>query len=270
MKEANRVLAKANDVKYNISKLWAGLRTQVHLGRGSSPPLVLGGFILRELSVFIDESGDYGEYDYHSPYYIISMVFHDQDVAIEDAVRKLNRELSYTNLDGLCIHTGPIIRMEEIYNVMTKKERRTILNKLVAFVRNVDIRYACFSVEKKHIDGAVGIVSELSKQIASFIRGNYSEFLAYDVVKIYYDNGQHEVTKMLASVFSALLPRIEFKRVMPVDYKLFQVADLMCTMHLIKLKLESEGLSKSEIQFFGSVNDLKKNYLQRIEKKKWI
>ena len=25
----------------------------------------------RELSVFIDESGDFGEYDYHSPYYII-------------------------------------------------------------------------------------------------------------------------------------------------------------------------------------------------------
>lgn len=224
---------------------------------------------MKELSVFIDESGDYGEYDYHSPYYIISMVFHDQAVDIEDAVRKLNQELSYMNLDDLCIHTGPIIRMEEIYNVMTKKERRTILNKLVAFVRNVDIRYACFSVEKKHIDDAVGVISGLSKQIAGFIRDHYSELLTYDVVKVYYDNGQHEVTKMLASVFSALLPRVEFKRVMPVDYKLFQVADLMCTMQLIKMKLEGEGLSKSEMQFFGSVSDLKKNYLQRIEKKRW-
>lgn len=33
---------------------------------------------LEELSIFIDESGDFGEYDYHSPYYIITMVFHDQ------------------------------------------------------------------------------------------------------------------------------------------------------------------------------------------------
>jgi hypothetical protein len=26
----------------------------------------------RELSVFIDESGDFGEYDFHSPFYIIT------------------------------------------------------------------------------------------------------------------------------------------------------------------------------------------------------
>lgn len=43
----------------------------------------------------------------------------------------------------------------------------------------------------------------------------------------------------------------------------------MCTMHLIELKLESEGLSKSEMQFFGNVNDLKKNYLKRLGKKRW-
>lgn len=50
---------------------------------------------MRELSVFIDESGDFGEYDYHSPFYIITMVFHDQDEDIKPAVEKLNRELSY-------------------------------------------------------------------------------------------------------------------------------------------------------------------------------
>jgi len=38
----------------------------------------LGRYVVKELSVFIDESGDYGEYEYHSPYYIISMAFHDQ------------------------------------------------------------------------------------------------------------------------------------------------------------------------------------------------
>ena len=202
---------------------------------------------MKELSIFIDESGDYGEYDHHSPYYIISMVFHDQSVDISNSVRKLNQELSYLELDDLCIHTGPIIRMEEIYNAMTKKERRTILNKLVAFVRNVDIKYACFSVEKKHLGGAVDIIARLSKQISEFIRDHYEEILTYDVVKVYYDNGQHEVTKMLASVFSVLLPQVEFKRVLPIDYKLFQVADLICTMHLVKLKLEDSGLSKSEM-----------------------
>ena len=32
----------------------------------------------KELSVFIDESGDFGVYDFRCPFYIITMVFHDQ------------------------------------------------------------------------------------------------------------------------------------------------------------------------------------------------
>ena len=43
---------------------------------------------MKELSVFIDESGDFGEYDDQAPYYIITMVFHDQSLSITDAVQK--------------------------------------------------------------------------------------------------------------------------------------------------------------------------------------
>ena len=70
---------------------------------------------MKELSIFIDESGDFGEYNHNSPYYIITMVFHNQQEDIQSAISKLNQELSYLSLDNLCIHTGPIIRKEEIY-----------------------------------------------------------------------------------------------------------------------------------------------------------
>ena len=43
---------------------------------------------MKELSVFIDESGDFGEYDERTPYYIITMVFHEQSHSISDAVKK--------------------------------------------------------------------------------------------------------------------------------------------------------------------------------------
>ena len=39
--------------------------------------LFLWSIYLKELSIFIDESGDFGEYCFHSPYYIITMVFHN-------------------------------------------------------------------------------------------------------------------------------------------------------------------------------------------------
>ena len=106
---------------------------------------------MNELSIFIDESGDFGEYDYRSPYYIIAMVFHKQEHSIHEAVDKLNHELSYMGLNNLCIHTGPIIRREEIYTNMDIHERRRIFNKMIAFIRQVDIRYRCFFIEKKNM-----------------------------------------------------------------------------------------------------------------------
>lgn len=225
---------------------------------------------MKELSVFIDESGDFGAYEPHSPYYIITMVFHDQDSLIEAAIMNLEKELSYINLSNHCIHSGPIIRKEEDYIYMDVKERRRIFNKMIAFIRQVDIRYKCFHIEKKHITDLVDASGKLSRLISAFISEHYLDFLHFDNVKIYYDNGQVEVNKILSSVFNALLPKVEFRKVVPSQYKLFQVADLLCTMYLIQLKLESNFLSRSEIYFFGNERDLKKNYLKPLSKKRWI
>lgn len=224
---------------------------------------------MKELSIFIDESGDFGEYDHHSPFYIITMVFHDQNENIQPAILKLNHELSFLELDDLCIHTGPIIRKEEIYAHMTIEERRRIFNKMVAFIRQINIRYKCFYIEKKHFSDVVEATGRLSRQISVFIRNHYDEFCSFDDVKIYYDNGQIEISKMLASVFNALLPNSIFRKVMPKDYKLFQVADLLCSMELLSLKLEHNLFSKSEKIFFGNIRDLKKNYMKPLRKKEW-
>lgn len=225
---------------------------------------------MKELSVFIDESGDFGEYSPHSPYYIITMVFHNQDTSINEALDHLEQELSYLSLTDHCIHTGPIIRKEENYTLMTIQERRRIFNKMVAFIRQIDIRYKCFSIEKKHMRDIIESTGKLSKLISSFIRDHYSEFLDFHDVKIYYDNGQVEVNKILSSVFHAMLPAVEFRKVTPSQYKLFQAADLFCTIHLLQLKLNSNQLSKSECAFFGNIRDLRKNYLKPLSKKEWI
>jgi len=224
---------------------------------------------LKELGLFIDESGDFGEYSHHSPYYIITMVFHNQEIDISKQIAHLDHELSFLGLNNMCIHTGPIIRKEEIYKNMDIVERRRIFNKMMAFIRAIDIKYQCFHIEKKHIADSVEATGKLSKQISQFIRDHYEEFLANDAVKIYYDNGQVEISKLLASVFNALLPNPIFRKVMPSDYKLFQAADFICTMELIKLKLENNFFSNSERNFFGNQRDLKQNYLKALKRKEW-
>lgn len=56
---------------------------------------------------------------------------------------------------------------------------------------------------------------------------------------------------------------------MPANYKLFQVADFICTMELINLKIENNSFSNSEMTFFGNLRDLKQNYLKTLKKKEW-
>ena len=54
---------------------------------------------------------------------------------------------------------------------------------------------------------------------------------------------------------------------MSSDYKLFQVADLVCTMKLLELKTEAGLFSRSEREFFHNARDLKKNYLKALRAK---
>ena len=224
---------------------------------------------MKELSIFIDESGDFGAYDHRSPYYIIALVFHDQSSDISTPLANLEHHLANCGFPHHCVHTGPIIRRENEYSFMPIHDRRRVFNGMVTFIKHIDIRYHCVYIEKRQMNDSVQAVASLSRQISSFIVDHYEAFHAYDAVKIYYDNGQVEITKLLASVFNVLLPHVEMRKVIPSAYRLFQVADLLCSLELVKLKIEASAVSSSEMEFFGNLRDLKKNYLKPLSRKEW-
>lgn len=79
----------------------------------------------KELSIFIDESGDFGTADVHSPYYLITMVFHDQKDDISERIDTLDNQLANLGLVSNYIHAGPIIRKErEYYSISIGTIRR--------------------------------------------------------------------------------------------------------------------------------------------------
>ena len=58
----------------------------------------------------------------------------------------------------------------------------------------------------------------------------------------------------MASVFSSLLENVEFKKVIPSDYRLFQVADFVCAMQMLDM------LMQIRLEMLKVVNDLKPDY----------
>ena len=158
---------------------------------------------MKELSVFVDESGDFGEYDYRSPYYIVTLLFHDQAIDVAEEIWELKQSFRNMGFDDICFHAGPIIRAENEYRDVAPVVRQKLFKRMMSFVRHLDIRYCSVFIEKKHIEDMVEATGKLSKKLAGFIRTHLDSFYRYDKVKIYYDNGQVEVTRILSSVFNA-------------------------------------------------------------------
>lgn len=220
------------------------------------------------LSIFIDESGDFGEYNSSSPYYIVTMVLHNQSVDIGSDINELTGHIRNLGYEDHAIHTGPLIRRESIYENDDVLLRRSLFNSLFHFTRKLNIKYICASIKKSECPDSIQLTMKISKAISTALKRNEELFKKYRQIIIYYDNGQIELTKIITSVFSSLFSEIEFRKVKPVEYKLFQVADLICTLELMDIKADNNSFTNSEKMFFGSPRDFKKNIYKSIEKKK--
>ena len=220
------------------------------------------------LSIFVDESGDFGDFEAHAPYYIISLVFHDQFNDITGGIRHLKKQVIEAGFpQEHAIHTGPLIRREKDYKYLSLVERRKMFRYLYDFSRVCDISYRSFVFKKKEFSSYEQLVGRMAKELGLFVRNHLDFFYGYDELIVYYDNGQKEITTIINAVFNVLVDA-EIRRVKPSDYYLFQAADLFCTLELIQQKLQDGGLSASERTFFSSQRALKKNYLKPVARKK--
>jgi hypothetical protein len=106
---------------------------------------------MTELSIFCDESGDGGSYEAHSPYYIVTLVFHNQAEELDDKIRAFDNTIKLLGVNGKAVHTGPLIRRENEYRNTDRSERIKIFRSILTFFRKADIRYETFVVEKRQI-----------------------------------------------------------------------------------------------------------------------
>jgi hypothetical protein len=219
-----------------------------------------------DLSIFVDESGDFGE---QSDYYIVSLVLHEQDHSIASHLSGLAESLSHLDLpQDHAIHTGALVRREDEYRDIDIETRKAAFSRLFGFLRSAPVTYQSFRFRKKEYPDRLRLKGAISKALFACLQANAAYFLSFERVIVYYDNGQAEITDVLNTLFSAFFFEVDFRKVVPSQYRLFQVADLCCTLELISAKLEANSLSRSETFFFRGKRLLKKDYLQKLDRKK--
>ncbi len=215
------------------------------------------------LSVFIDESGDIG-FDYGaSKYYVVSLVFHNQNIDISNQINRFRNDPVF--------HVGPLIRREDEFKNISFMERKKCVNKVLILYSILPIIHKEFTYKKKEFnEDRTKVLSKLAKDIYSFLIQHYDYFSSFDLIKVYYDKGQQIVYKALAQAFGISGYPVEFKKdVKQVDYRLAQIADFVTSIRLMELKLNDGTLSKSEEIFFKNKSVFKKTYLRSIIKKEF-
>ena len=87
--------------------------------------------VSKTLSCFVDESGDFGVFQPHCPFYLVSIVLHDQANPIGGNILRLEDILSQNGLFHHTLHAGPLLRREKPYQDYTLDDRRRLFNCLL-------------------------------------------------------------------------------------------------------------------------------------------
>ena len=225
---------------------------------------------MNAIEVFIDESGDFGQYSEHSPYYFVTMVFHEAAEELYSKICDLEYRLSVLGLENHCIHSSPAIRGEDEYYGIDLAVRRKIVSSLMAFMHKASFRYKCFFVKKIQNCDASMVLDGLRSQIDSFVTVNYNVLSAYSCLTVAYDKGQKQISQLICDTLEKRFCNVRVTKTLPIHSRLSQVADLVCTMNRIARRLNAVGrLTKSESYFFGGEKNFKRNWYKSICKNEW-
>ena len=223
---------------------------------------------MNELSVFVDESGSFGEVRECPSYYLVTFVFHNQKLCIDHQVAKLENSIKESGFRVEYIHTGPVIRREDCFVHFSIDERRHLLYKMLNFLLACPITHFTVSINRREASDFMTLSKKLKNGIEKEVASHQGFFSGYDRIIVYYDNGQNELSDILKSVFKSRFSNVEFRKAEPQKYRLLQAADFVCSLELLRIKREEKRLSKSEEQFFYKSRELKKVFLDGIDKKR--
>lgn len=212
------------------------------------------------LSIFVDESGDFGFKEGSSKRYILSLVFHDQANDISGDCQRIK--------DLPTFHAGPLVRKEPPFESDDIMARSKIWRRFFIFFMALPIRCKTFLYGKKDFGfDNLAMEKRMARDLYSFLQTNGEYFSSFGSIIVYYDKGQRPITRMLNQVFAISGFNYSFKeRVKPSNYRLFQAADFVSMIKLVEAKMLSGELSASEKSFFKP-RTIKKNYIKAIAKK---
>lgn len=219
-----------------------------------------------ELSVMVDESGSED-----SRYYLVTLVFHDQADDIAGPIALYESALRQKGLPDVPLHTSPLMNGHDDYRDMGIEQRKRMLSAFFMMLQHMPVRYRTLSYAKREVGDRDALTARIRRDIVNLIFDELAYFQSFDAVKVYYDSGQGVVTKAIHDAVEYALSKnaIVYRDASPTQYRLLQVADLLCTLELTEIKYQAHEQTATDEKVFGTHGRFKKLYL-RIARRKLL
>ena len=138
---------------------------------------------MRELSIFVDESGSDGLSDRH---YLLTVVMHDQSESIADSIAAYEGALRAKGLPDIPFHASPLMNGKDQYSGLDLRTRKMMLGSFRVFFRHMPVKYHTFAYATKQFASLDKLAGAMRRDIVNFLFDNLAELQSYDMVKVYY------------------------------------------------------------------------------------
>ena len=149
---------------------------------------------MRELSIFIDESGSDG---LDGSYYLLALVLHEQGDSLERAIAQYEQSLRDKGLPNAPLHTTPLLYHKKGYEGMDEETRKRLLSSFRVFSRHLPIRHACLALNTKGFTSPDDVTVGMRRALVDFMFDHLEYLQGFDDIKVCYDDGQHSIARTI-------------------------------------------------------------------------
>lgn len=143
-----------------------------------------------------------------------------------------------------------------------------LLTSFVTYAHKLPFSYHILAYRKDQFPNRAALGARMRRDLVEFLFDRIEWFQRFELVKIYYDDGQALVTRALHDGFEYALAReaVIYRDASPLDYRMLQVADYVCGVELAALKYDRSEEGSTERLFFGTRRDFVKTFLRKLRK----
>ena len=220
----------------------------------------------KRLNLHIDESGNQ---DLSEGRYLVAVVLHDHSEDIGGAIGRYEARLAAGGLPDVPFHAKDLLHGNGDYAVMSPGNRKRLLAQFARLVRELPVAFFVLRYDAAIVHDRDSLEARIRRDLASLVFDKLAFFQAFDVIAVYYDNGQGAVSTALHDALDFVLAKnvADYRDADHAARRLLQVADYVCTVERIAEDYDAGKQSKTHERFFGNRRNFVQSFKKQLERK---